>query len=412
MKILYLVHRFCPEYFTGAERVILNLATMMQICGHRVKVFTYSFHPPSFYDRSLGSIAIKEFVHEGVPVLAFRYRNTPDDIDFGFESPALSEVAADLIRREGPDVVHAGHTMRVGELLKSAQQLGIPCVVTLNDFFMMCPKQTLVRSDGSLCGGPESGRACGEYCSELPVEAIPKRLAAARDFLTKAKTVAAPSCFLAAIHQREFGPITIKPVRNGLPLDTLECNMRRYERGDSVVFCYAGPLDSHQGVHILIEAFMSVRSASASLRIHGTKDAPESYACMLKERARPDKRIEFRGEYASLQLGRVLESVDVMVIPSLWHESHPLVLGEALASNVPVIVSDVGGMTETVEDNVNGFVFAMGDTAHLTEVLQKVVDAPEVLNPLKGNINQMVVTTVEQEAYAYERIYNQILGAR
>src|SRR5262245_57093713 len=157
MNILYLVHQFYPEYSTGTEKIVLNLAKMMQQCGHRVKVFTYSFSPPKFYEHRLGGIAIKEFVYESVPVLAFKYRMTTDDIHFSFENHELSKVAGDLIRRERPEVVHAGHLMRVGELLKSARQLGIPYVITLTDFFMMCPKYTLIRSNGSLCFGPESG---------------------------------------------------------------------------------------------------------------------------------------------------------------------------------------------------------------------------------------------------------------
>src|SRR5689334_6482406 len=155
MKIVYLVHQFYPEYSTGTEKIVLNLATMMQSCGHRVKVLTYSFYPPSFYDRRLDRIAIKAFIYAGVPVLAFRYRHTPRSIHFDFDNRELSRVADDLIRREKPDVVHAGHVMRVGELLKSAMHLGIPHVITLTDFFLMCPKYTLLRSDGSLCYGPE-----------------------------------------------------------------------------------------------------------------------------------------------------------------------------------------------------------------------------------------------------------------
>src|SRR6476660_7037884 len=111
MNILYLVHQFYPEYSTGTEYSTLNVSKMMQQCGHRVKVFTYSFYPPSFYEHRLGGIAIKEFVYESVPVLAFRYRRIPADIHFAFENYELSKVARDLIRREKPDIVHVVHSM-------------------------------------------------------------------------------------------------------------------------------------------------------------------------------------------------------------------------------------------------------------------------------------------------------------
>ena len=205
MNILYLVHQFYPEYSTGTEKITLNVSKMMQQCGHRVKVFTYSFYPPSFYEHRLDGIAIKEFIYESVPVLAFRYRRIPADIHFAFENYELSKVARALIRREKPDVVHVLHSMRVGELLKSTKVLGIPYVMTLTDFFLMCPKYTLIRSDGSLCFGPESGTACRRHCSELPTERIPKRLASAREFLVEADAIAAPSRFLAETFKKEFG---------------------------------------------------------------------------------------------------------------------------------------------------------------------------------------------------------------
>src|SRR5262249_16081354 len=110
--------------------------------------------------------------------------------------------------------------------------------------------------------------------------------------------------------------------------------------------------------------------------------------------ARRDKRIHFCGEYAANRLCEIMQEIDVIVVPSLWYENNPLVVSEALASNVPVIVSDVGGMTETVKDNFNGFTFEMGSATKLREILQKLADNPELLNSLKDNIGRMVFSTV------------------
>jgi len=49
MKIVYLVHQFYPEFYTGTEKFVLNLSGMVQKAGSRVKVITYSFYPDSFY---------------------------------------------------------------------------------------------------------------------------------------------------------------------------------------------------------------------------------------------------------------------------------------------------------------------------------------------------------------------------
>jgi hypothetical protein len=56
VKIIYLIHQFYPEFYTGTEKFILNLASMMQKAGNKVKVVTYSFYEDSIYDQARGAI--------------------------------------------------------------------------------------------------------------------------------------------------------------------------------------------------------------------------------------------------------------------------------------------------------------------------------------------------------------------
>jgi glycosyltransferase involved in cell wall biosynthesis len=56
-------------------------------------------------------------------------------------------------------------------------------------------------------------------------------------------------------------------------------------------------------------------------------------------------------------------------VPSLWFENSPLVILEALASRTPLLVSDLGGMAELVEDGLTGFHFKFGDVEDLASKL-------------------------------------------
>jgi glycosyltransferase involved in cell wall biosynthesis len=69
-------------------------------------------------------------------------------------------------------------------------------------------------------------------------------------------------------------------------------------------------------------------------------------------------------------------------------------------------------MTEDIQNGVNGFFFKMGDSQHLQEILQTIVDNPEILNGVKHHIKSIMIPTMEQEAYAYARAYAQIGQAR
>ena len=60
-----------------------------------------------------------------------------------------------------------------------------------------------------------------------------------------------------------------------------------------------------------------------------------------------------------------LSGIDVLVVPSLWHEPFGLVLCEAMDAGVPVVASAVGGIPEIVEHGQSGFLFQRGNGAEL-----------------------------------------------
>src|SRR6266481_4615023 len=107
-----------------------------------------------------------------------------------------------------------------------------------------------------------------------------------------------------------------------------------------------------------------------------------------------NNNIEFCGLYSEDKTGEILNSVDVVIIPSLCYDSYSMILHEALACDVPVVATELGGLAEKIQDGVNGFLFKMGDQKQLRSVLQKIVDEPALLNSLKRNIGNMLITSM------------------
>ena len=64
--------------------------------------------------------------------------------------------------------------------------------------------------------------------------------------------------------------------------------------------------------------------------------------------------------------------VDVLVVPSLWHENSPLALLHAQAAGCPVVGSGVSGISELIHDGVNGLLFAPGDAKALARALTRL----------------------------------------
>jgi glycosyltransferase involved in cell wall biosynthesis len=56
-----------------------------------------------------------------------------------------------------------------------------------------------------------------------------------------------------------------------------------------------------------------------------------------------------------------MKAVDVVAIPSLWDENHPMIAVEALRARRPLIVSNLGGLPELVRHDIDGWVLGAGD---------------------------------------------------
>jgi glycosyltransferase involved in cell wall biosynthesis len=92
--------------------------------------------------------------------------------------------------------------------------------------------------------------------------------------------------------------------------------------------------------------------------------------------AKGDARITFAGAYGEQDTARVFADMDVLVVPSTWYENTPFVVLEAFAAGVPVIASDLGGLSEVVTPDKNGLLFAPGDVGALSRAIERVAGDP------------------------------------
>lgn len=409
MNIIYTVHQFYPECWAGTEKFVFKMSSMMQKAGHRVSVITYSFYKNSFFDKSIDDILYKEFTFEGIRIIALRHRFPPKQLDINLGDDSMTKMAKYLLSTEKPDILHIGHPMRVNELATATKSFNIPYVITLTDFWMLCPKVILVDSENNLCSGPCEGKICAQDCPEIPSNFITRRLIMSGNLLLGAKKVISPSNFLGNIFKKEFRGLDNMGILNhGIDYNIIGNNKKRYKKEDTLVFCYIGSLAHHKGVHLLLQAFKEIKSKNIVLKVFG-RGTDSGYVNKLFNMGKSDPRIEFCGFFHENEFGNILSSVDVVIVPSLWYENYPIIIYEALASHTPVISSGIGGMTEIVQDGINGFTFQRGNKESLRNILEKIANNATLLNDIKKNIKYVSIPSIEQEAYAYHKLYVDIL---
>jgi glycosyltransferase involved in cell wall biosynthesis len=157
----------------------------------------------------------------------------------------------------------------------------------------------------------------------------------------------------------------------------------------------------------LIEAFNGL-GPDAELQVWGSSGQREYLEQVKAQAAHPG--IQFCGRYSNDALPQILSAVDVVVTPSVWHETFSLTVREAFMAHLPVIASNMGGYPEAVQDGVNGFLFPAGNAAALRERMQAFLDDPELVNRLRANIGP--VKDIREYAEEMEQLYDSLLRQR
>jgi glycosyltransferase involved in cell wall biosynthesis len=113
----------------------------------------------------------------------------------------------------------------------------------------------------------------------------------------------------------------------------------------------------------------------------------EHYAKALWSRALADRRIRFRPAIPHEQVLRTLRDYDLLAVPSQVAETGPLVVLEAFAAGIPVLASNVGGISERVVDGQNGLLVPRSDAGAWARALQRLVEDPDLLGRLSRGVS-------------------------
>jgi glycosyltransferase involved in cell wall biosynthesis len=100
---------------------------------------------------------------------------------------------------------------------------------------------------------------------------------------------------------------------------------------------------------------------------------------MIDLQAAAGRPLEFRGPYRREDLARVLDEVDVVVVPTLFQETVGLAILEAQSAGLPVIATRIGAVPETIQEGQNGFLFERGNAAALRVSLLRFIERPELV---------------------------------
>lgn len=273
-----------------------------------------------------------------------------------------------VVRRAGPDVIHVHNLFPAlsPAVIRAAAAEGVPVVMTLHNFRLLCPPATLLR-DGKVCedcvgrlpwhalvhGCYRGSRlASAPYVASLTLHRAIGTFDQVRRFVAVSEFVRAKHIEAGIAHER----IVVKP-NFAWPATRRE--------GPGSYFLYLGRLSREKGVDTLLKAW---RPALGRLLVAG--DGPE----ISRLKALAGEGVEFVGAVPPDRAKRLVAVARALVVPSRCYEGFPRVVPEAYTAGVPVIASRIGALPEVVQEGITGVLAEPDDPASWTEALERLLD--------------------------------------
>jgi glycosyltransferase involved in cell wall biosynthesis len=296
-----------------------------------------------------------------------------------------------------PQVVHVHNTFPAASpSVYTARAVdGIPVVQTVHNYRFVCPSATAFR-DGHPCTDC-LGRA-------LPLPAV------VHACVRGSRSQSAVAAMTLAVHRAKgtfrdrialYLALTSFQrdllVTGGYPAGRIRVVPNFVEpdpgegRGTRAGILYVGRLSIEKGVLPLLEA---AALEPGLVRVVG--DGPLTSSVELAAAA---GHVAYAGELAQPAVYSEMRRALAVVLPSIWFEGFPVVVGEAYATGTPIIASRIGSLAELIEEGVTGWLVEPSDPSALAGRLRWARDHPNEMRLMGVNARRLYEARYRGEAH-------------
>jgi glycosyltransferase involved in cell wall biosynthesis len=387
-----------------------------------------------------------QYSYEGVEVFRYPVPNIwdPGEIQ-GKRQPRKFSIFESWLHDQRGSVYHQ-HSWTTGcglWHLEAAKRLGLRTVLTVHVPGNVCMRGTMLLNGQVPCDGkivPERCATCWLQARGVPITAA-RGMAKVSKYLTpllklprigpavaanalseKRRTelqqmaaaanriVAVCGWLYEALLANDVPPEKLVLSRQGIEHTTkAQPPGGKNKESTALRFGFLGRWDPVKGVDILVEAFKRVpESVKVELHICApvAGAGSEKYRHTVQQAAACDKRIRFLPAKAHEEVGGFFARIDVLVVPSQWFETGPLVVLEAFAAGTPVIGSDLGGIKELIKQGSNGVLVPHDDVEAWATAMVQLATNPGFLERIRQGIGP--VRTMSEVGQEMATLYRQL----
>lgn len=218
------------------------------------------------------------------------------------------------------------------------------------------------------------------------------------------------------VNRERCRPEKIRVIRNALDLglfDSLVSGINSRRRGQFLLGA-VGRLHPSKGYDILLRAIPLVteRFPRAKLMIAGN-GREKHHLKQLCSQLRISNVVFFLGMKTSAEVKDLLGRINLFVMASNW-EGLPIAVLEAMASGLPVVATNVGGLAEVVQHGQSGFLVPPGQPRVLAERINYLLENREVCAEMgkKGRRRVEALFSSQRMITELESTYQRLLHQR
>lgn len=389
----------------GAEKVALTSAIALAKAGHEVIAFTGTgpvaaelAQVPNLKVWNTDQLPFYEIASKKAAIKQVMWNQPAADM--------LAEVLADLNPKD--TIVHFHSYLKVlsGSTLAGALDRGFPTVVTLHDYGLACPNMGFYNyQTDQVCHLSPMGLRCVTtnctirgYANKLGLVARGATLNN-RVRWRRIKHFIAVSQTSGEIMRPFLRPdAQIHFVRNPAEIEKRE----PVDVASNDTLLYVGRLEQHKD-----PVALAVAAREAGMKVKFVGDGPLRAQV---ESANPDA--EVTGWVTPDEVQQAQREARALVMPSRWYEAAPLVIFDALAAGLPVVVGSVNAGREFITPNETGLVYDSNRPWALAEVLAHLKDDAAVARMGATAYERYWAdpSTMDAHVAALETVYQQVIG--
>lgn len=341
---------------------------------------------------------------------SFNYKMDNNFRTVEFSNRTMNEILTRIFILFNIDLIHIHHTIaQTFDVAYAAKKLNIPYIVSLHDYYWICPSFNLISCENEFCYGIKENEYCG-ICLLNKLKLNENILGIWREraleVLSGSQTLVVPSSSTMGIYARVYPELVgkFKLIAHGIRKNG---NTKRKSVVDfnNINIAFVGSLTHQKGSDIAYKLITHECNTQFNWFFFG--DIHDNRFRNIEQ-----NNVVIYGTYQREDLNDLLYSnnINAVCVLSTVPETYCFVLSEVLEAGIPVIASDIGALSERIIESKGGWLIPSdAEPEAVYSILNEIRDDPSKYYKALEALCNYPAQYIDNMANEYLALYDKYL---